>query len=163
MNPGARPQGTQPEITEPRSDWLAAFRRYLAAAAVGHIVWESAQLPLYTLWATASPGEMAWAVVHCTAGDVGIAAAALVVALIALGRSRWPAERFGAIAAVTIAGGIAYTIYSEWLNTVVRQSWAYAEAMPVVPPFGTGLAPLLQWVAIPALSLWAVRRSPSVT
>jgi hypothetical protein len=148
-------------VSESRSDWLTAFRRYLAAAAVGHLVWESAQLPLYTLWATASPGEMAWAVVHCTAGDIGIAAAALAVALIVFGRSGWPAERFGAAAAATITAGIAYTVYSEWLNTVVRQSWTYAEAMPVVPPLGTGLAPLLQWVAIPALSLWAARRSSS--
>jgi hypothetical protein len=142
------------------ANWLAAFRRYLAAGAVGHLVWESAQLPLYTLWTTASPGEMAWAVVHCTAGDLGIAAAALALALVACGRSRWPAERFGAVAAVAVTAGIAYTIYSEWLNTVARQSWAYAEAMPVVPPWGTGLTPLLQWIAIPAFCFWAARRSP---
>ena len=140
-------------------DWLAAFRRYLAMAAAGHLAWEILQLPLYTIWEEASPLEIAWAVVHCTAGDVAIAAAALGLALVAFGRFGWPAERFGAVAAVAIVAGIAYTIYSEWLNTVVRQSWAYAAAMPVLPPFGTGLSPLLQWIAVPVFVFWAIRPS----
>jgi len=147
----------------PSRDWLAAFRRYLATAAAGHLAWEIAQLPLYTLWREGSAAQIAWAVVHCTAGDVAIAGAALGLALVAFGRPAWPAERFGAVAAATVVAGVAYTVYSEWLNTAVRQSWAYAEAMPVVPPFGTGLAPLLQWFAIPALAFWAVRAPPSGT
>ena len=43
-----------------------------------------------------------------------------------------------------LAGGVAYTIFSEWLITTVRQGWAYSPLMPVVPIMGTGLAPLLQ-------------------
>ncbi len=143
----------------PPCDWLAAFRRYLATVAAGHLAWEVLQLPLYTIWEEASPLAIAWAVVHCTAGDVAIAAAALGAALVAFGRSRWPAERFGAVALAAVTVGIAYTIYSEWLNTVVRQSWAYAAAMPVVPPFGTGLSPLLQWIAVPVFVFWAIRPS----
>lgn len=141
----------------PPSDWLSAFRRYLAVSAGSHFVWEILQLPLYTIWEEAPAFQIAWALLHCTAGDVVIAAAALGSALVTFGRAAWPAERFGAVAAAALALGVAYTIYSEWLNTVVRQSWAYAEAMPVVPPFGTGLAPLLQWFAIPAMAFWAVR------
>jgi len=39
---------------------------------------------------------------------------------------------------------------------VVRGSWAYTPAMPRVPPLGTGLAPLLQWLLLPTMSLvWA--------
>src|SRR3546814_5165705 len=30
--------------------WLAAVRRYLAVIAVGNLLWEFAQLPLYTIW-----------------------------------------------------------------------------------------------------------------
>lgn len=50
---------------------------------------------------------------------------------------------------LTIVFGVLYTIFSEWLNVVIRQTWAYAELMPVVPVIGTGLSPLLQWIAIP--------------
>ena len=149
------------KLFSPSLDWLAAFRRYLATAAAGHLAWEVLQLPLYTIWEEASPLEIAWAVIHCTAGDVAIAAAALGFALVAFGRFGWPTERFGAVAAVAIVAGIAYTVYSEWLNTVVRQSWAYAAAMPVLPPFGTGLSPFLQWIVIPAIAFWAIRTSRS--
>ncbi len=145
-------------FSSPR-DWLATFRRYLATAAVGHLIWEVLQLPLYTIWEEASPPQIVWAVLHCTAGDVAIAAAALGFALIAFGCPRWPAERFGAVAGAAMAAGVAYTIYSEWLNTVVRQSWAYAAAMPVLPPLGTGLSPLLQWIVIPIFAFWAIRPS----
>jgi len=36
--------------------------------------------------------------------------------------------------------------------------WAYSEAMPHLPVLGTGLLPLLQWLVIPPLVLWFIRR-----
>jgi hypothetical protein len=51
--------------------------------------------------------------------------------------------------------GIGYTVFSEWLNVDVRATWAYTEQMPVLPPLGTGLTPLLQWLIIPTLT-WAL-------
>jgi hypothetical protein len=42
-----------------------------------NLVWEVAQLPLYTLWVEATPGEIAFAILHCTGGDAMIAAASL--------------------------------------------------------------------------------------
>ena len=65
------------------------------------------------------------------------------------------------MAFVTLGTGVAYTIFSEWLNIVVRQSWAYSEAMPVVPLIGVGLSPLLQWLVIPGVAMLVVRRSRS--
>jgi hypothetical protein len=44
-----------------------------------------------------------------------------------------------ALAAVLL--GLGYTVFSEWLNARIRQSWSYTEAMPVIPPLGTGLPP----------------------
>jgi hypothetical protein len=46
----------------------------------------------------------------------------------------------------------------EWLNIVVRASWAYSDRMPVVPVIGTGLSPLLQWVVVPTVAAEAARR-----
>jgi hypothetical protein len=59
---------------------------------------------------------------------------------VAARRLRWPI--FGgrmALAAVLL--GLGYTVFSEWLNARIRQSWSYTEAMPVIPPLGTGLPP----------------------
>ena len=58
-------------------------KRYLPLFALFNVLWEFAQLPLYTIWREASPGSIAFAVAHCTAGDVPIGAAALALALAA--------------------------------------------------------------------------------
>jgi hypothetical protein len=138
-------------------DWLGALRRYLVFVLLANFVWEVLQLPLYTLWREGTPGEIAFAVVHCTGGDLLIALSSLAAALVVTGRPAWPRERFWPVAGVALAIGVGYTIFSEWLNLVVRASWAYSELMPVVPPFGTGLSPLLQWIVIPLAGLWWAR------
>ena len=140
--------------------WLAAIRRYLVVAAVGNLIWEMAQLPLYTLWRTEPMRSLVRAVLHCTAGDMVIVAVTLVIALATLGNARWPDERLAAVAIATVATGVAYTIGSEYLNTVVRRSWTYTEWMPRLPWVGTGLAPLAQWVVVPAFALSSARRRP---
>ena len=125
--------------------------------AIGNLIWETAQLPLYTLWRT-EPVRSLWrAVLHCTAADVVIATVILVIVLAIVGDARWPNERSFAVAAAVIAVGTAYTIGSEYLNTVVRRTWAYTEWMPTLPWIGTGLAPLAQWLAVPAVAFVFVR------
>jgi hypothetical protein len=140
-------------------DWLRALRRYLGVTAVGHLLWEVLQLPLYTIWTEGTPDQIAFAVLHCTGGDVLIALASLTGAWILAGTPRWPAERFPAVAVLTVLLGVGYTLYSEWFNVSVRGSWTYAAAMPTIPPLETGLTPALQWVAIPLLALGTVRRA----
>ena len=141
-------------------DWLAATRRYLAAAAVGNLAWEAAQMPLYTLWRDGSPGEIAFAVAHCTAGDVLIAGTSLMAALALLGAPGWPRRRFAAVALAAIAFGLGYTVHSERVN-LARGAWAYAPAMPTLPWLGTGLSPLAQWLVIPAAALAWAGRAPN--
>ena len=131
------------------SDWLATIRAYLGVSVALHLLWEIVQLPLSTIWRTGTWREIGLAVIHCTAGDGVIATLALVAVLLVLRATRWPAERFYPVAFTTLAVGIGYTIYSEWLNTVVRKSWAYSDLMPVLPLIGTGLSPLLQWTVVP--------------
>jgi len=144
-------------------DWLRGLRAYLAVTAAGNLVWEALHLPLYTIWRTGTLGENAFAVVHCTLGDLLIALSALALALVLVGDRDWSARRFWPVAAVTVALGVAYTVFSEWLNVVVRASWAYSELMPIVPlpgGFGLGVSPLLQWMVVPLLALgWARQRA----
>src|SRR5689334_10512836 len=108
------------------SDWVLAWRRYLLVVAVANLLWEAAQLPLYTIWKTGTPRELAVAVLHCTGGDVVIPLTSLVVALVLVGHRAWPDRNFWRVAALTIFIGIGHTIFSEWLNIVVRRSWAYS-------------------------------------
>jgi hypothetical protein len=135
-----------------------ALRVYLAVIGVGNLAWEAAHLPLYTLWETGTPGEQWFAVLHCTGGDLLIALTCLSLALVSVGDRAWPLRAHSRVAAVTVILGVGYTTFSEWLNVVVRQSWAYADRMPVLPVLGTGLSPLLQWLVVPLAALALARR-----
>ena len=129
-----------------------ALRLYIAVIAVGNLVWEFLQLPFYTIWKTDTLGEQAFAVLHCTLGDVLIAASTLATSFILVGDRRWPWRRSWPVIGLTIFTGLAYTVFSEWLNVDVRATWAYSEWMPVIQMFGLsiGLTPLLQWLVVPA-------------
>jgi hypothetical protein len=142
-------------------DWLSAIRSYVAVTVVGHLAWEMAHVPLYGIWTEGSAAQIAFAVFHCTGGDVLIALSALSAALIFAGSSDWPMRRFGFVAALTVAFGVGYTVFSEWLNVSVRGSWSYSARMPTLPPFETGLSPLLQWLVVPLIALTAARRTSS--
>ena len=132
------------------------LRRYLAWLVLANVAWESAQLPLYTIWRTRRVGAITFAIAHCTLGDVVIGVSALMLAIAIAGSSGWPARGFARVAAVTTVLGIAYAIFSEWLNVSVRGSWAYADAMPSV--LGIGLLPVFQWVVLPPVGLCLARR-----
>jgi uncharacterized membrane protein len=138
--------------------WLATLRRFLIFIAAGNLAWETAQLPLYTIWYEGTPGEIAFAVAHCTGGDILIASASLLLALLLAARATWPDETYRRVAAVTVTFAVAYTVFSEWLNTEVRGSWAYSELMPVVPVLDAGLSPLAQWIVIPIAAFWWAHR-----
>jgi hypothetical protein len=140
--------------------WRAFLARYLPGVAVANLAWEFAQLPLYTLWTEASLGPMSYAVAHCTAGDVLIAGGALLAAMCLAAPSGFPRRGFARVAVAATLLGLGYTVFSEWLNTAVRASWAYAPVMPIMPLVGVGLTPFLQWSALPPLVLWgAFQRS----
>jgi hypothetical protein len=140
--------------------WLRALRVYLVGSAAIHLAWETLQLPLYTLWRTETWRGIAFALLHCTAGDVLIALAVLVLSLLLVGGEAWPARGFHAVAGLAMVFGLGYTVFSEWLNVAVRASWAYSDRMPVVTivNFQLGLAPLLQWIVVPIGVLAVVRR-----
>jgi hypothetical protein len=147
----------RPQLSQASANWFVALRAYLVTVAAIDLFWEAAHLPLYTLWHAGTPGENLFAVLHCTAGDLLIALAALTAGLMLAGHRDWPARRFATVAAFTLVIGFGYTVLSEWLNVFVRKSWAYSSLMPVISIFGLnlGLSPLLQWVVVPALALYA--------
>lgn len=132
--------------------------RYLAIISISNLIWEFAQMPLYTLWVFGTPREIIFAAIHCTGGDILIAGGAIGIAIFTLGRRQWPNRRYRRVACATLAVGVAYTVFSEWFNTEVRQAWAYRDAMPIIPVIGVGLAPVIQWLALPTLAFWLLPR-----
>ena len=139
--------------------WLLGLRVYLSVVLVGSLVWEVLHLPLYAILRTGTLREQAFAAGHCTLGDLLIAVSALILALLLAGDQRWPRERFCPTAILTIAFGLAYTAFSEWLNVFVRAAWAYSDWMPIVSVAGLkiGLSPLLQWIVVPGAAFATVR------
>lgn len=137
---------------------LHVAARWLAWATAANLVWESAQQPLYDVLPAHLGGDRVLATLHCTAGDALIAGLAYAAATITVGRARWPlaprAWGTGLLAAVLVA--LAYTAISEWRNVAVLAQWRYRPVMPTL--HGIGLAPLLQWIVVPLLATWAVRR-----
>lgn len=143
------------------ADWLGSLRLYLGWIFGFNIIWETLHLPLYTLWSNGSLREKAFAVVHCTFGDVLIALSALALALVLAGDPKWPCARFWPVTVLAVIFGEIYALFSEWANVFIRASWAYSDRMPVIAVLGhaIGLSPLLQWIAVPVVSLSILRRA----
>ena len=134
--------------------------RFLIAVAALNLVWEIGQMPLYTLWLTGTRWEIAYAILHCTIGDILIAAFGLAVAMTVLCATEWPENRYGVVAVAAIVMALGYTLFSEWWNVEVRHAWAYRDIMPRLPGLGTGLGPVLQWLLLPALAFRLARPKP---
>ena len=151
-----------------RSGWLydGGARRFIALGYLPWLaglspIWEIAHLPLYTIWDEASPGYVAFAVAHCTVGDLLIGAVSLALVLTVAREGRLSSWHWRRIALFTALAGLAYTAFSEWLNVAVLQTWAYSPRMPVIELVGVrlGASPLLQWTVLPPLALYMGSRS----
>ncbi len=132
--------------------------RYLPWLAVLNLLWEIAQLPLYTIWNLGTRTQMAFAVLHCTLGDVLIGTAALALAL-TLTRSRaFAAWRWDKVIPLLLVFGVGYTVFSEWLNTTLLR-WTYSALMPTLSfnGFELGMSPVVQWFVVPLLALYGAR------
>lgn len=117
-----------------------------------HLGWEIIQLPLYTLGSEPEALYVAWAIFHCTLGDGLIASASFLVVSACLGRLDWPMRTPLRGLPILLVSGVAYTVFSEWHNVYRLGSWAYADAMPTI--WGIGVAPIVQWIFVPVLTLW---------
>ena len=138
------------------SSFVASAGLWSVLAFSLNLAWEIAHVRLYTLWAEADVLGVAWALFHCTLGDVLIALGAFLLASIVLGRIDWPVSRHRAGGILVVASTMGYTSWSEWYNVYRAGSWRYTELMPTV--FDIGLSPLLQWLILPIVMVIAYRR-----
>ncbi len=146
----------------PQTPWVGLWSTYLAASLLGHVAWELLQLPLYTIFRTGTLREIAFAVVHCTVGDMLIAIAVLLTAILLTSREQQlTPRRLMHLTALTILFGISYTVFSEWFNTQIQERWSYTDAMPLFPVLGIGIAPFMQWLVVPTIALVLARHCVS--
>lgn len=132
--------------------WFAFFSFLL------NFAWEMLQAPTYAGMAEMPHWDGVILCLDATIGDVGFALTAFWLASFAA-RSRiwfraWPAAPMS----VYVATGLLLTVGFEYYYTEVSLRWTYTDLMPRVPPLGTGLSPLMQWIVIPPLALWLTRR-----
>lgn len=123
-----------------------------------HLVWELVQVPFFA----GMPSSQHWVAIRicarATAGDAVIAVVIFwAVAAIARSRSWILAPTRGQVSGF-VGTGLLVTIVVEWLSTQVLGRWAYGSVMPVVPVLRIGVLPILQWIVIPPVVLWMVRR-----
>jgi len=142
------------------------FRRLLEAPAANVAVfafllnypWEFLQVPLFRGMPTASHWEAIKVCTSATLGDAVIAVVAFWGVAAMAGTRRWILAPSTGQLVGFITIGVAITLVLEWLATGPLARWEYAEAMPVIPLLEVGLSPLLQWILLPPLVAWFVRR-----
>lgn len=123
-----------------------------------HFVWEFVQVPAFSGMAEMGHWAAIKLCLSATIGDVGFALTAFWVASLAARSRDWVLEPTRLPLGLFLAMGIMLTIGFEYYYTNVSLRWSYSELMPLVPPFGTGLTPILQWLIIPPLVVWLTRR-----
>lgn len=130
----------------------------LALSFLGHFAWEMLQAPLFSSMSDLSHFAGIYICLKATLGDLAIALVAFWSAA-GVGRSRRWFTRSGRRAwGVFFAVGLLLTVGLEYVHTQITGRWAYDGIMPVLPVIGTGLTPILQWIFVPMLVLWYLRR-----
>ena len=123
-----------------------------------NFVWEFLQVPFFQAMPDLAHWDAVKICVFATLGDVGIALVAFwSVAAMSYARS-WILSPSGQQVLAFVTVGVLITVVAEWLATDVLNRWAYATSMPTLPLLGIGLLPLLQWLILPPLVVWFVRR-----
>lgn len=129
-------------------------------ALLFNFAWEILQAPLYEGMADMPHAQVTKACLQATAGDALIMLLAYSVVACAARSRRWIVKANGRQLALFIAIGVSITAAIELLATrgYWIGNWTYLSTMPLVPGTGIGLAPMLQWVVLPLLTVWFVRR-----
>lgn len=137
-------------------EWNVAIFSFLL-----NFVWELQQMPFFKLSLELSCLGVIRNCTLATVGDIGISMTAFW-AVAALSKSRqWFHQPSHRQTGSFILVGVVITVIFEIFSTGPLNLWEYADFMPTLPFLGTGLLPLLQWILIPPLILWFVKRQLS--
>lgn len=131
-----------------------------AFALLLNFAWEILQAPLFVGMAEMPHAQVTKACLQATFGDAVIMLFAHGVVAVAVRSRRWMLASKGWQLPSFIAVGVSITAAIEWLATrgYWMAGWNYLPTMPLVPGTGIGLMPLLQWIVVPLLTVWFVKR-----
>lgn len=145
-------------MTKARKRSVPVEADLLILSFLAHFAWELLQAPLFS---SLNETEHFTGIVIClraTLGDVGIALAAFWCAAIFGGGRNWVARPGRRALSLFFGVGLIATVGLEFVNIELLNRWSYAPNMPRLPVFGTGVAPLMQWLVVPALIFWYLSR-----
>jgi len=120
--------------------------------------WEFLQMPFYAgagiaaLWPTIVMCSLA------TVGDAVIMTLAYWAAALTVRSASWVLTPRRKSIALFVLVGLIITLVIEFVAVRVPWGWAYTTSMPRLPLLGAGLMPVLQWLILPPIVLWIVRR-----
>ena len=123
-----------------------------------HFTWEFLQAPLFRSMENLSHFEGIRVCLVATLGDMALALAAFWLTCLVTRTRHWCGRAGARAIAVWLGTGLFLTITIELLSTGILDRWTYAAAMPRLPLFGTGLAPLGQWIVVPIIVFWYMNR-----
>lgn len=120
--------------------------------------WEIQQMQFFQIPSESSCLNIIKNCTLATVGDVGISLTAFwVVAVVSKSRQWFHRFHWWQLSSFILVGVVITAIF-EALATGVLNLWEYADIMPILPFFGTGWVPLLQWLLIPPIIIWFVKR-----
>ncbi|MEX0958917.1 MAG: hypothetical protein WDZ63_06475 [Burkholderiales bacterium] len=122
-----------------------------------NFVWEMWQVPFYDGIGEGGHWNGVMVCTRATLGDVGIVLCAFWSVAVFSRSRRWLLAPTRAQIAAFLVVGVLITVIFEAIATGLLDRWQYGTTMPTLPLLGTGLLPLLQWLALPPLLLWLAR------
>jgi len=125
-----------------------------------NFAWEVIQTPFFVDIST-EVNTIIWYRFHCTLGDVMISLAGFWFVALILRSRNWCLNPTKKKLLLFVAFGVSYTIFSEIKNVSLYKLWAYSDFMPVIPYIDVGIVPLIQWIILPPLLVYIVRRQLS--
>lgn len=125
-----------------------------------NFVWEMWQIPFFAEMPQMPHWEAVWLCTRATMGDVVIMLIAFWSVATAVRSRVWVLHPNWRQITSFVLVGVLITIGMEELSLRLGR-WEYAPLMPTLPWLGTGLVPLAQWIILPPVVLWFVRRQIS--
>lgn len=123
-----------------------------------HFTWEFLQAPLFRSMEPLSHFEGILVCLQATLGDMALVLVAFWATCLVTGTRHWPVRAGGRAIAIWLGTGLFLTVTIEFLSTEILDRWTYAAEMPRLPLLGTGLGPIGQWIVVPMIVLWYMRR-----
>ena len=124
-----------------------------------NLFWEIVQMPLFTSYQEATFLGINTACIQASAGDAVMIVVSFWILAILFKSREWIYQLNTFRIGLFLIPGLVFTIIAEHLAIGPLGRWEYGNLMPVLPFFGTGVVPIIQWMVIPALVLWVVRKS----